>query len=199
MSRLVFVDVETTGLDPERHDIWEVALVVRDDDHDNQVHRAYLRPDLADADPGALRVSRFYDVEAAIEEAAPDLAELVARHEQPVADWWCDPPTTAKTISRLTAGAHLVGASPAFDARFLEQLLRDHGRRPAWSHRLIDVEAMAAGALGWPLPRGLATTAEELGLEVDRDLTHGAVYDALLAMRVYDAVLALTEPAEATS
>ena len=25
MTRLVFVDVETTGLSPHRHDVWEIA------------------------------------------------------------------------------------------------------------------------------------------------------------------------------
>lgn len=29
MTVLAFVDTETTGLDPDRHEIWEVALIVR--------------------------------------------------------------------------------------------------------------------------------------------------------------------------
>lgn len=187
MSRIVAVDIETTGLDPERHDIWEIALVVRDEGCADEVHRWYIKPRLDTAESAALRISRFYDVEEALRGTNPPAAldELVE-----VADWWCSPTATAHQVARLTAGAHLVGASPAFDARFLEQFLRDHVRVPAWRHRLIDVEAMAAGLMGWETPKGLADTAEALDLEVDRDLTHGAIYDALLAMRVYDAVLA---------
>jgi len=32
MTTLAFLDTETTGLDPERHEIWEVGLILRDED-----------------------------------------------------------------------------------------------------------------------------------------------------------------------
>ncbi len=30
---LAFVDTECTGLDPDRHEIWEVGLIVDDEEH----------------------------------------------------------------------------------------------------------------------------------------------------------------------
>ena len=61
---LAFVDVETTGLDPLLHEIWEVALVVE--------HRTYvwqLPVDLGRADARALALGRFHERRA--EEPTP--------------------------------------------------------------------------------------------------------------------------------
>jgi hypothetical protein len=55
---VVFVDLETTGLDPARHELWDVGIVT-DDDQEIEFH---VRPSLTTADPGALRLTRMSTV-----------------------------------------------------------------------------------------------------------------------------------------
>lgn len=57
---LAFVDCETTGLDPDRHEVWEVALILRADAGEtSQVWQ--LPVDLGRAEAKALEVGRFYE------------------------------------------------------------------------------------------------------------------------------------------
>lgn len=129
MSRApVFIDCETTGLVPGVHQVWEAALIT-----EYGQEFSWLVEDirLNNADPHALEVGRFWerwDVAGARERKKP--ASVVAR-----------------TIAKLTAGKVLVGSNPAFDARFLELLLRSHNRAPGWHYSVVDVKAMAAGWL----------------------------------------------------
>ena len=191
MTRLAFTDVESTGLDPTRHEVWEVAVILRDHQqgvHDEE-HRLLIRPrDLAAADPGALRVGRFY-ARAAETDAATDW-RTVDRPIVGVHDGWVHPAVAAERIATLTAGAHLVGANPAFDAAFLTSMLARNGFAPAWHYRLIDVEALVAGAVRWETPKSLRDSAAWLDLTVDEAALHTALGDARLARDVYDAVIA---------
>lgn len=185
MTKLVFVDCETTGLDPARHEPWEIALIVRRPDQADEEWT--FQPDVADmsdADPGALRISRFYE----------------RRNEDPD-----DTVETACTIAGLTANAHLVGAVPSFDASFLDAFLRRNGYAPAWHYHLIDVEALAVGYLrgiaahqkGAPAPgifsasppwRSNELTAA-LRITIPEDDKHTALGDAYWARAIYDRVM----------
>lgn len=89
---LVFIDTETTGLDPDRHEIWELAFAI----DDGPIHSGPVPHSLRHADPFALDLngyhSRFVD-------ARPGAIEPQCR--------------------RALTGATLVAANPAFDAAFL--------------------------------------------------------------------------------
>lgn len=195
VTRLAFVDIETTGLDPDRHEPWEVALILRDDERADEEHVWQLDVDLTAAEPGALRTSRYYERwdSSAFHAWTPGV-------EHPVSE-----------IARLTAGAYLVGANPAFDATFLDRLIRRRCGVPAWHYRLIDVEALAMGFahglehgleegiatptvvdpdadLATASPRGLSTVAEALGVHVDQAAKHTALGDARVARDIYDVI-----------
>ncbi len=56
MTRLAFVDTETTGLDPDLHEIWEVGLII-----DDKEYHWFLPVDLGSADAFALNIGHFHE------------------------------------------------------------------------------------------------------------------------------------------
>ena len=171
-STVVFVDTETTGLDSQRHDVWDIALIV-----DGGEHEWHLLPRLEGADPEALRVSRF-----------------VGRTRKP--GWvWHDPLEAAEAVADLTAGRHLVGAVPWFDAGFLATFLREYGKVPSWHYHMVDVEALAIGWLSrgsQPLvpPWDSAHLGRLIGVpEPPFRERHTAIGDARWARAMYEAVM----------
>ena len=130
MTRLVALDTETTGLDPDTEDVFEVAAV-----------------DLASGHEDVWRVPPRDEVVAAMH---PKAAEVNQYHYRTsVAGWvWDDVDDALDDIFLWLDGAHIVGAVPDFDARHLASLFRRFGMEPPrWHYHLIDVEAMAVGWL----------------------------------------------------
>lgn len=122
----VYLDTETTGLDPYVHEVWEIAYAV----DDGPILSAFVSHRLATADGTAL-----------------DLNGYTSRFNPALVEALFD----AQAKEDL-AGATLVGANPAFDAGFL----RHRWRAAPWHHRLLDVETYAMPALGLAKPAGLA-------------------------------------------
>ncbi len=182
MTKLAFVDTETTGLDPDLHEIYEVGLIVREDETDTEYHW-WLPVDIGRADARALAVGRYYE-----------------RHPMARESWSSgdvsEPHTFARLFSRLTAGAHLVGAVVSFDEERLRKLLRSNGGCPDWHYHLIDVEALTVGHLaargiGYPLtlPWDSKMLTRWMDLDPDSYDVHTAMGDARWAQDLYDAVM----------
>jgi DNA polymerase-3 subunit epsilon len=89
---LVFLDIETTGLDPERHEPWEMAYAV----DDGPILSAVVPHTLSHPDPKALALNGYLD-----------------RYDVPTG------PAFEDLLRVRLDGATLVGANPAFDAAFL--------------------------------------------------------------------------------
>lgn len=167
---VAFVDTETTGLDPDRHEIWEVGLIVDDIEYE-----WFLPVDLGFADAGALAIGRFherYDYEAVTH-----------------------PGAFAEEFARLTRGRHLVGAVVSFDEERLRKLLRANGACPEWHYHLIDVEALAVGYLhgkgtdyATTLPWDSAMLSRWVGVDPDIYDKHTALGDAQWAKDIYETV-----------
>jgi hypothetical protein len=188
-TKLAFVDCETTGLDPDRHEIWELAVIESGDGAEWVFN---LPVDLARADPMGLRIGRYYERQ---------LMDLPA---------WKGPVSgacagsvdeMAAVVALLLDGAHLVGAVPSFDAAFLGRWLRAHAQAPTWHYHLIDVEALVAGFIagrdgpGYPAPEEARPPwdseqlSELVGVGPDRFDRHTALGDARWAKAIYDAVM----------
>lgn len=192
MTRLVFIDTETTSLRPDRR-AWDIGLIVRDPgkpDIEEQWFIAARDLDLGNSDPFALRIGRFYERHP--EPSTPikgrdpwgsDIGEIY--NEYVVLEW----------VEELTRGAHLVGAVPNFDAEVLAARMRAHGLAPSWHHHLIDVEALAVGWLATEpdsavgLPWNSDELTARLGLDpVPEEERHTALGDARWARAIYDRV-----------
>lgn len=177
--RLVFVDVETTGLDTATHEIWEAAFIDRRSefsdgrwqavDHET---RLFIKPTkLQAADPAALQISRFYERthHLADNSAAGKPASSDAPKPAP-GEHWTSPRAAATRIARLTANAVLVGSNPAFDAAMLARLIRSAELVPAWHYRPVCVATMAYGYQHGAVAnynQAIAEEATEAGREVD--------------------------------
>lgn len=122
MSRpIVILDTETGGMDPSTDPLIEVAWTVYGS---GEYHVFVVPHDPERVHPAAAAVNRYYE----------------RRLGDP--NGWGNDADTARLRETL-AGATLAGANPPFDAGFLEVLL---GEKP-WHYRLLDVEAMAWGAM----------------------------------------------------
>lgn len=144
MTDLVFLDTETTGLDPSRHSVWEIAYAV----NDGPIESSIVRHSLVNADPFALSINGYLD-----RNSWADGAEAYSLLGV----------TFEGALIKALKGATLVAANPAFDAGFLAARW---GSAP-WHYRMLDVEAYAMPVLGHDRPKGLFTIASDL-----RDLGH---------------------------
>ena len=172
---LAFCDTETTGLDPERNEVWEVGLILRDSEG-VEVERLWQLPvDLGRADSVALKVGKFY-------ERRWDYGELTR------------PVDFADEFAELTHGSHLVGAVPSFDDGFLKPLLRANRACPGWHYHLVDVEALAAGRLAAEPPWNSNELSQLVGVDPEDFDRHTALGDARWARAIYDAVMASPVP-----
>ena len=170
MSELVFLDTETTGLIPGRHQIWEAAYAVG---LDGDVVHGLLQHDMSTADPAALHVNNYVD-----RTAGKDFDIIAAIKFE----------GAFKTALR---GATLVGANPAFDASMLQARWGEQ----IWHYRLLDVESYAMPILGYDRPQGLAKITEDLrerGFEI-YTADHSARADVLALRDAYKALVYLKD------
>lgn len=172
-TRFVFLDTEATGLDEVRHELTEIAWIVRFEDG-NEVERQYFPSHTLDAaDESALELTAYHE-------------RIASKPQTPMAVWLTQFLEDAR-------GAVIVGAVPDFDVRHLLKSCRKLNISPTWDHHLIDVGTLALPLIsaGPEAPRSLARTCEALGIPHDRDQAHGALYDTHQVRRVFDAVWSL--------
>lgn len=150
-AALCFIDCETTGLDPDDHEIWEVAIRLIYPDLTTADHVWQLDVDAGRADPIAMKIGQFY--ERRLERFPTNADGTDPAGLDPIASNspYVVPPSAmwiwAEQFARLTWGTHLIGAVPSFDEERLRRLIRRLGACHGWHYHLIDVETLAVGYL----------------------------------------------------
>ena len=193
MTRIAFLDTETTSLDWDLGEIFEVAVILRENGEDTE-HTWMLPVErLAYADQFALKLTGFHD-----------------RHPQGLGN--IDPKdgkigqiakvtdleTFARQFVALTRDSHIVGMVPSFDEERLRKLVRSVGLVHAWHYHLIDAEVLALGKLfADPVtkvifqepPWASEDVSAQLGVDPEKYERHTALGDARWCRDLYDAVM----------
>lgn len=181
LAGIAWVDTETTGLDPDLHEIWEVALGLWHPG--NQSWRLWtwqLPVDIKAADDYALTVGQFkerFDINALT----------------PIAEF-------ADTFAALTNGLHLAGNVVSFDEERLRKLLRSVNVEHQWHYHMIDIEAMivahleARGEPGFKLPWSSNELSKAIGVDPDDFPRHTAAGDVEWAVTQFHEIMGLDAP-----
>jgi DNA polymerase III epsilon subunit-like protein len=175
----LFLDMEAGGLDPRRHSLLSLGLVVGENGTVANSLEILIRHEPYVVSSAGLKVNRI-DLVAHSETAlAPDLAMAVL-------DVFLDQhfPHRCKPIT-------LVGHNIAYDQAFLGAFLESQGRtlEPRFSHRTVDTHSIAlalrdAGRL--PLDDlGLSSLLDHFAIQVPPDKRHTALGDSLATFELY--------------
>lgn len=184
---LIVVDTETTGLDVTEHWVLEVAAINVTTGEELYFVPALPQGALDRADGKALKINGYFERGVYAHRLSVDKADAYWRQL-----WdWLD-------------GNTLAGSNPKFDADMLNRAAQwstipssnytstikpEQLRLSPWHHRLADLSAYAAGALGiFPteLP-GLDVVARSLHVEIDG--AHSALGDARATAACFKALI----------
>jgi len=129
LRKLVFLDVETTGFDPIKHEIVELGAVVVEPQGSYQNLKVLHELDIKvkptrieDADPGALRVNGYDEAQWMF---AHDLAEAM------------------QELSAKAKGCSIVAHNIAFDWSFIQQAYDTTGVENTLHYQKLDTLSMA--------------------------------------------------------
>lgn len=194
----VFLDTETDGTHEGRRP-WEVAMIRREGATEKRTS-FFVELNTDTSDHRGLQIGGYYDrhpmgryLADSVGGDVPVVDETVhvashSGHVRSHSTGYLSADVAALVVARFTHGAQIWGAVPSFDTDTLGDLLRWHNVTPAWKHRVRCVETLTAGHFGREVG-GLADCAEALGLEFDAADLHTAMGDAVLAMRIHDAII----------
>ena len=185
-QRYLFIDTETTGLDPAINEVIEVgAIVYEQDDNDKQPtelcrYVCKLRADQGEVNLGALQVNQRRLTEDLVFDTIIT-ADIQKDIIYGLADF---------LTSEATRNTFIIGANIKFDVEFIESLLKRYGieSKELFSrNKLIDIQQVArflndAGVIDVPNYR-LYTLSKEL-LSINAQ-AHTAMADVLQTAAVY--------------
>lgn len=154
------LDLETTGLDPTRHEIIEIAAVILEQPglEIRDTFEAKIKPERMElADPEALQVNGYC-----------------------VEDWVGARPRKEALEEFLakTESSVLCGQNVAYDFAFLRKAFADHGIPFRYHHHIVDVMSMAY--LHWyqhPTLKRYGLTEMTETFRIDRGRAHRAMDD----------------------
>ena len=160
MEKIVFIDVETTGLDSATHEIIEIAIIAGDKIYHRRVQPLYIER----ASSKALEING-YDAKEWAYAAHPSLV--------------------AREIAPYLKGATIVAHNPHFDMAFIDELLHQYGVEIYIDRRYIDTTVLAHEHL---LPAGITRLSMDGIREFfnwSTEGAHTAIKDALDLRRLY--------------
>ena len=153
-SKFVFLDIETTGLNFNEHQILELSYAVGD----GEITTLYVTDmDFEKAEPKALEVNKYFERFAGegygqwypVNELCKDLPGVRYNGFFGTYEVYLALPVTEdeewdKFFDEVLPGKTIVGANPGFDRAFLEAFISSPLKA---NHRLFDIEAFYTGRM----------------------------------------------------
>ncbi len=181
----IFIDTETTGLNCKKHGVIELAGLVEVNDKPVEEFSFKMRPFPEDIiDREAMKIHGI------TEEEVRQWLPPVKVHEGLIA-------VLDRYVDRYekTDKFHWVGYNAYFDVDMMREWFKKNNDKyfGAWFfHPPLDVMILAAYALRSERPRipnfSQTTVARHLGITIDEDKIHGALYDVKTAKAIYKEV-----------
>jgi DNA polymerase III epsilon subunit-like protein len=195
MSRPVIVlDLETTGLDSELHEVWEAAVIELLPA--GRIEHVWRIEPVRQMDEEALKVNQYrYRTRL----MRSDDRNPLGLHGLP---YWSGARAVSSALVGLLDDVTIVGATPQFDQGFLTPMLARYGfRSTPWHHRARDIGSMAHGYLAAmiragrmplaslpPVDSSTDVYAVALGLDPADYQRHSALGDCRLIADMYDTI-----------
>lgn len=184
MTRTIFFDTETTSLHRTKRRIWDVGYIIRDDHAPDIEKQFFVSASLRNADPISLQIGGYYD------RYPNPFPSFSSRAFAAVEDQIITEPEMCEIVARDFYNAYLVGAVPSFDEETLARAFHRYSYQITWKYHLIDIESLAAGALGMLPPWNFDNILLSYGLEYDERDRHTALGDARMVRDLFDKVMA---------
>lgn len=217
-ASLAFIDTETLGLDPYRHPIWEIAVIVDGVEHiwtqQLPLQRLDVLAEINEASDSNYRCEvwrggpgRGLMIDSKIDPVTISLwaIENTGINDRYNHDEALTPADSMRQFAELTEGRFLVGSNPAFDEERLRLAYTAYVRPGAtampWNYRAYDIGGlMLLRALDFwhgtgigerPSPMWSTTTLSRyIGVPVPEGTDrHSALGDARWARDVWDKVM----------
>ncbi len=175
-ENLIFVDVETTGTDPEKHEIIELAYILVKQDKGNfsviEEREMKIKPEhIENAEPTALKVNGYDEAQWIF---ANTLSEAM------------------KVFSEKSDGAIMVAQNVTFDYSFIERALTKTGMKNEMFYAKLDTISMAYAKL-FKDPRAerfnLHRLCEYFGIHNEK--SHTALADTRATFEVFKKLMSL--------
>jgi len=172
MSMIAFLDTETTGLDPAKATVIEVAIIKRNltTGEESRFHRL-IKPteqEIADAHPKALEVNGWA-ADPSRWDTAPSMVEV-----------------GPEVVAFLKGVGFLVGHNVSFDESMLMAAFARHGVKGRIPHHKIDTVQLAREHL---FPKGLKRASMDAVRDFlgwSKEGAHTAMKDTEDALRLFD-------------
>lgn len=175
-THLMFLDVETTGLDPSLHEVWEIAYALED----GPVQSSTVEHSSHRLSPQAAAVNHYFDRTTLVHKLTHEQLAYRADFE--------------REFQRQLVGATIVAANPAYDTA----MLRARYGADLWHYRLIDIETFAMPVLGFARPPSFLTIVEHLNTHYGAGIDlpdHSAAGDVEALRSAYAKLVELAHPA----
>jgi len=165
--RYIFLDCETTDLNPDVDEITEIAWYTERDGREFVREWAVKHTQLA----GDWVVKETDYITRLVPAPKVDLEVCL------------------QTLMQDCNGAHafLVAQNPTFDHAFLRKAFYKRGLRVPYDYHLISVEILVMQALGLERPPRIKDQRRLLGLEGEREVKHAAQPDAAEVKLIFNA------------